>query len=1185
MVTFQQQVQDTLTRFFKGKGADPTASRAARHEAQRIIERDPSLRARLERGGVVDERLSALGKLARGGQAVPKALLPSVLKAKAAEQLMTTRKGIVDIGTGKVIAPIGTSTARAIELARQQRIAAQRNLQIKQAEELRKQQDIIRQQLPKKETTIFVGGKGFTVRKQDQPEFIRKQLSRGRTVQVDGKRILPKIGDKVKLIPDATSEEFKKRTITSINFVKEVILPKIDLVTGRFFEQNKKQNELNKLTLSLNKDIENFNKKYSGRELFELEFNEAQIEENKINKKISNLENLEKQIEEIKYLRFKTSKEAAAKIKIPQNLIKIWKILKVGAAEQKKLREEGKLATITAFDPSAFSKATAFVFRTLGIKVSEAQEDKLKSAFFVALPELRTKTKILIKFLGQQKTVDGKIITDIAFSSGGKRVGLAKGFTIQKGKISNTLSIGRVLKGKKITPKVVEKIRAGKGQLFTGIEKALSKKDLQQISNTFQLPRNILLQLLKKNKKLNKLFKLRQLIQKQLDRINLLLKQFKGTQKFIKIKAGIKFSKNNLLIRKRNIQSKLNSLTRVLKNELKQFKGITRAKKIKVVVNLRRNSLIIRKHRLQNQINSLTQTLKNELLQFKGITRAKKIKKGVRFRINSLSIRSRNIQAQLKKVIDELKKFKGITRAKKIKAGTKFRINALKIRKQNLNKQLNKISKALKNELLQFKGITRVKKIREGLKFRINSLIIRRQNLNKQLNKIISNILPKRVELIVTKNLKKITQVSAGKVKLGKGTKDVDDVFSIANIFNSDDISKIVGKTITKKGDLIEFTGLVKNLDKDISSLGRGLTQIQKKSYEKALEEVMKVAGSTIKTNKIRALSKPAQSIVALNTVKPIPPTKLQPVIEKVKVITAKVKPTPKIIRSVKPERVIGGIKPLQKQQMEISSQVRQLKLQSQSLDSRIKQTQRQLQKGRLKLKQKQRLKQRLKQLQKLKIKSKLKLRTRLQLLQKQKQKLKAKLKLKVPITIKTPKKKIAPFKLIIPKGFKKKTLSKKVIIYLVREKVRNKIITLSPKPLTFNDAVDFAAFRIDKRLSRSSFFEPMGMSKNVVSLPKHISGYFRKHSKKFRKYKIKVGKKKAIRNGIIERKAFIGDTKSEIKLLQAEKRKARKRVKRIVKKKVVKRRVKKKRIKKVGKKSTKRKIRRRKTTRRRIRR
>ncbi len=145
------------------------------------------------------------------------------------------------------------------------------------------------------------------------------------------------------------------------------------------------------------------------------------------------------------------------------------------------------------------------------------------------------------------------------------------------------------------------------------------------------------------------------------------------------------------------------------------------------------------------------------------------------------------------------------------------------------------------------------------------------------------------------------------------------------------------------------------------------------------------------------------------------------------------------------------------------------------------------------------------------------------------------------------------PIRLPLPKKFKKRTISKKVPVFLVRERIKGRVVTLTPKPLTLNDAMDFAAFRIDTRLSRTSFFEPFGKSKRVISLPKNIKNYFKNNSRKFRRFKIRVGVKKQLRHGIIERKAFIGDTASELRQLKRARQKA-KRIVRKIKRKVIRR-------------------------------
>ena len=131
-------------------------------------------------------------------------------------------------------------------------------------------------------------------------------------------------------------------------------------------------------------------------------------------------------------------------------------------------------------------------------------------------------------------------------------------------------------------------------------------------------------------------------------------------------------------------------------------------------------------------------------------------------------------------------------------------------------------------------------------------------------------------------------------------------------------------------------------------------------------------------------------------------------------------------------------------------------------------------------------------------------------------------------------------------KGFKRKTLRKKQPVFFVKVKKRGKIINLKPRPLTLRDARDFLAYEMDNTLIRSAWFEPIGRSKNVLLLPKKMRGYFNKIKKKLRPFKIRVGKKKLIRNGYIEKKKFIGDTRGEIRQLQtSRKRKSKRKLKR----------------------------------------
>ena len=138
---------------------------------------------------------------------------------------------------------------------------------------------------------------------------------------------------------------------------------------------------------------------------------------------------------------------------------------------------------------------------------------------------------------------------------------------------------------------------------------------------------------------------------------------------------------------------------------------------------------------------------------------------------------------------------------------------------------------------------------------------------------------------------------------------------------------------------------------------------------------------------------------------------------------------------------------------------------------------------------------------------------------------------------IKTAKK--PPIMFTIPKNFKRKRLTKKQPSYLVVMRRRGKLVRLAAKPLILKDAKDYLAYRLDRGLSRSAWFEPVGMTKETVGLPISMRGYFSKIRKKLRPYKIRLGVKKAIRHGYIEKKKFVGDTKSEILALRKARAKA----------------------------------------------
>jgi hypothetical protein len=147
------------------------------------------------------------------------------------------------------------------------------------------------------------------------------------------------------------------------------------------------------------------------------------------------------------------------------------------------------------------------------------------------------------------------------------------------------------------------------------------------------------------------------------------------------------------------------------------------------------------------------------------------------------------------------------------------------------------------------------------------------------------------------------------------------------------------------------------------------------------------------------------------------------------------------------------------------------------------------------------------------------------------------------------------PVAIRLQEGFKRKTLSKKQETFYIKIKRRGKIVNLTPRPLTQRDAKDFLAYSIDNGLERSAWFEPLGRTKKAVKLPAKMVGYFSKNRRKLRPFKVRVGKRRAIRNGYIERSRFGIDTKREKLQMKSTRRKARRKApKKTTKRKIIKR-------------------------------
>lgn len=136
--------------------------------------------------------------------------------------------------------------------------------------------------------------------------------------------------------------------------------------------------------------------------------------------------------------------------------------------------------------------------------------------------------------------------------------------------------------------------------------------------------------------------------------------------------------------------------------------------------------------------------------------------------------------------------------------------------------------------------------------------------------------------------------------------------------------------------------------------------------------------------------------------------------------------------------------------------------------------------------------------------------------------------------------------KVSVPKIRDKKkttrTLAKPVMTYGFVIKKSGKQVRLRIPPLQLSDAWDIGAKKLDFDLQRTGRLIPLGKSRVVAVIPSSTKNYYAKHSKKFRRFRQKKGKRYTLERTIIEKKKYVGDKKSEIRALSIEKaRKKRK--------------------------------------------
>ena len=865
----------------------------------------------------------------------------------------------------------------------------------------------------------------------------------------------------------------------------------VDIVTGGIITEKR----LNKKQGNIQKEIESFNRRFGGRELSEGEFAEAKEIETTINDKVLALEKEQENLIDS----FK-GKIARVSGRLPITLTKKMKEYEPTPKEKAQIERWDKeikqiqeaLAKLDPKDRRGIPVARKFRLET---KLSNLEEKKEKMRYGIpiiakGIVPITPLAKITaIQGIATQRTVKGKTVTDIVFKIGKKRVGIARGVTVSKRGKEVSFVVGKT--GLKTTVPKLLKMKPGqalklKGKFFRGVERGVIQK---------------------------------------------------GT---LKIKAPpikpLKFSKKQLLRRSKIIRRKGTLRTELAKLN-KQYRPLAHLKSKKAMV--RKIGIARRRTLVRQQLTGL----KKELEKIGKVV--KKVRKVIRKPREEILFRRTNLRIELAKLN---KQYRPLAHLKAKKA--MLRKLAINRRRAIIRQQLGRITKKLKLPKKEVEKIRRVarkvrkviRKPREEILFQRTNLRIelaklkkqyeplahlkakkamvrkigiarRRTLIRQQLEKITKLIKPTKRELTFSKNIRAFTQVTKGKVSIGKKAKYIDDVMSKAHIFNSKDLDLIVGKTISGKGNLIKFKILVKR--------GAGLKRIslsssQKLQFRQALEQVVGVASSKAKAGKIPGLSKVAISSVAAITR------------QRLKLAKVKIKPTitprarPRVVTRVRPRarpRVVTKVKPKVRTKQQVVLIARQRK----RLKSLTKQQSKLRQRARTIVTQAQRMK----------------LAQRARLLNQQISKSTSVLKkfgiiprpkptIRIPPMIVIPRIKIKPKVKPIVKKVKRgydvyaRPLKKKGV------KKIPKLIKINKVPLSKQKAEDLRNYIVDTSLSRTGKVKPIAKKPQKPKLKVPYT-YGSKTKYKFRKYKIRKKKKVPLIKGkVIEKRKRLLDTPQE---------------------------------------------------------
>jgi len=239
---------------------------------------------------------------------------------------------------------------------------------------------------------------------------------------------------KTKVILKRRAQIFKKRIsrplVSTVTTIRKRITPIIQRIP------KSKSKKLRTRQESLNRDVEIFNERFGGRELTEPQIKQARIISTKLSQEQRDIE--------------KDTKKLATSTGTKVKRVIFGKPLNLEITESQKTRLKSDIRRLQGNIQKRKTQGKGT--RTLESKLKSTRATLGEGKFKIiatAVPigpaagAAIAKGVSKIRFIGKQKTVGDKIITDIAFIQNGKRVGIATGATVVRGKKGVTVIAGK----------------------------------------------------------------------------------------------------------------------------------------------------------------------------------------------------------------------------------------------------------------------------------------------------------------------------------------------------------------------------------------------------------------------------------------------------------------------------------------------------------------------------------------------------------------------------------------------------------------------------------------------------------------------------------------------------------------------------------------------------------------------